>query len=597
MIAPDDRELLQTYLDGSLPSDQAELVVARLKAEPELALAYVALAREEAVCRRWADLAAVDEPEPLLPLTRNGRQTQAPAVVTIPPRRGGLAPLGAAAAILLVVGASVLYFVRPPAEVVVSIPDPPTVPRPSAPVPAAIAQLAQASGSVYLGDPETVRVHAGESIRGGQTIRVGPEGSAAVIRFDDGTSLELGPYTRISLNEVDGGKRVFLTSGVLTADVKKQTAPMIVATPHAEIKVLGTRFCSISGELATQVELEEGKIELTRKSDGQTVEVRQGTFATASAKGEHLTPLPLPRKITREERRLHVGEGPVLSLATSPDNQLVAAGGWHGTVNIWNLSDGEGHRMLGGHAKKVRALVFTPDSQRLISAAEDGQIRIWKLSDGSVEHILTGHRDQKALAVSPDGTLLASGGWSRGAYSILLTDLRTMKPVAVLGAHRNSVSSLAFSPDGQVLASGGRDGQVKLWHMAQHVEIASLACTGQVVDSVTFAPDGTLLAAGTNDGAIQLWDWRAQEVRHSWQSRTGPVACVRFSPDGRILASSGGRGSTTLWDLTDLSEGPTIGGHHYMIPAISFSADGKTLATAGWDAAVKLWNLGGANLQ
>lgn len=587
MISQADRELLQAYMDGSLAEESVTALESRLKTEPAFALAYVALAREEAVCRRWAALAAVNEPEPNLAPTRNGQHTM--PIRTAPTRAYG--PLAAAAAVLLALGGAVLYLTAPSAEVAIeappALPVPPTTPRVLP-----VAHLTQVQGYVYLDEVEPVRVHTAQGIRSGQSIRVGNDGSAAVIRYDDGTSLELGPLTSVRVEQADG-KRVFLASGVLTADVAKQAVPMILTTPHAEIKVLGTRFCSISGEQATQVELEEGKIELTRKSDGQTIEVRPGAGAIATTQAGAFTSLPLPPRITREQRQHLVGEGPVLSLATSPDNQLVAAGGWHGTVNIWNLADGQGHRMFGGHSKKVRALVFTPDSKRLISASEDGQIRVWNLNDGSVEKVLTGHRDQQALAVSPDGAILASGGSGRGAYAIQLTDLRTLRPITILKQHQGSVTALAFTPDGKFLASAAKDGQVKLWDLAQQSELASLPITGLAVNSINFAPNGMLLAVGTSDGAIQLWDWRAQDLLQSWQSRTGTVTCVRFSPDGTILASSGGRGCATIWDLARGVEGPTIQGHQYMMTVLSFTADGKALATAGWEPTIKLWSLSG----
>src|SRR5439155_23207355 len=60
-------------------------------------------------------------------------------------------------------------------------------------------------------------------------------------------------------------------------------------------------------------------------------------------------------------------------------------------------------------------LAFSPDNRRLASAATDGMVRIWKLAGERrrLERILVGHAPNRVQALnwSPDGQILASGGW------------------------------------------------------------------------------------------------------------------------------------------------------------------------------------------
>jgi WD40 repeat protein/mono/diheme cytochrome c family protein len=108
-----------------------------------------------------------------------------------------------------------------------------------------------------------------------------------------------------------------------------------------------------------------------------------------------------------------------------------------------------------------------------------------------------------ALAYSPDGTLLAVGGF----HEVLLHNVDGTGIAARLIGLSERIQSLAFSPDGKLLAvTGGspcRFGEVQIWDVAERKLRLSVSVTFDTVYGASWSADGTRVAFGCADNTVR----------------------------------------------------------------------------------------------
>jgi WD40 repeat protein len=121
-------------------------------------------------------------------------------------------------------------------------------------------------------------------------------------------------------------------------------------------------------------------------------------------------------------------------------------------------------------------LVFSPDGQTLaVTSEREGRIFLLDAASGRERDRLDGPQNQfKALAFSPDGTILATGidtgkRAERRELAIRLWDVAARKERGRVPAHRSSIRALAFSADGRWIVSASEDGTALVWDVARIV--------------------------------------------------------------------------------------------------------------------------------
>ncbi len=209
----------------------------------------------------------------------------------------------------------------------------------------------------------------------------------------------------------------------------------------------------------------------------------------------------------------------------------------------------------------------------------------------------------EVVAVSPDGTLLATGTFGAGTQrgELALWDAASGAEVQRFSfgngpAHTRTIASIAFSPDGRLVSSFAWGGEgVRVWEVASGDLVIerfdpdlSIECCPYV--GLTFSPDGSSVAAGTMLGDVIRFDVATGEWLGPLTGHEGPVSRIEYLPEGAGIVTSSWDGTVRLWS-TEGDELATIEAGVGLINGLALSDDGRFMLTGGDTGIVRLWEL------
>lgn len=137
----------------------------------------------------------------------------------------------------------------------------------------------------------TEELAVGRALPGG-TIELLSADSWIEVEFHDGSTVTLSGQSAVTISE-QKQKELRLRYGSLSANVQPQPAdcPMLVHTPSAELKVLGTQFNVDALTESTRLAVNEGSVRLKRLTDGKEIVVPAKHAVTASMEDQNGLPL------------------------------------------------------------------------------------------------------------------------------------------------------------------------------------------------------------------------------------------------------------------------------------------------------------------
>ncbi|KAI0681581.1 WD40-repeat-containing domain protein [Earliella scabrosa] len=278
----------------------------------------------------------------------------------------------------------------------------------------------------------------------------------------------------------------------------------------------------------------------------------------------------------------------VSALAFSRDGRILATGSNDEEIIIWQVHGGVKMRTI-KNGVPIHALGYTPDGSMLIAGGYDGSLSIYNAETYEPMATIRKHFAVITFIVfSPDGRFMATGGTESEAHVWELASLGQGVPKSSLQGHKGMVCNVAFSPDGRRIITASDDGSSRVWkaetgeaHVILHEHTGPVWC-------VAFSADGKQVASGSSDSTVKICDSYSGERALSLDGHDNMINSVAFSPGGKFIASAASDNTVRLWNAEDGSLTATFNEHSDNVTTVMFGPDDATLASGSHDGTVRI---------
>ena len=255
----------------------------------------------------------------------------------------------------------------------------------------------------------------------------------------------------------------------------------------------------------------------------------------------------------------------------------------------------------GMHTAVINRIGVDAQNRFLVTGSDEKTVRVWDLASGNLLKILRppiGESNEgkiNAVAISPDSSTVAAGGWTQFAdgssetspegHNIYLFDRSTGAMKNRITGLPNVINHLAYSKDGKFLAATLGAGKGIRVFRTDGTPAGEDTDYGAASYWADFDADGRLVTTCL-DGFIRVYESRTFRLafRNKAQGGNQPYSAV-FSPDGSKIAV-GFNDSTNVdvlstKDLTHLYSPSTAGVDNGDAGSVAWSYDGSTVFAGG----------------
>ena len=239
------------------------------------------------------------------------------------------------------------------------------------------------------------------------------------------------------------------------------------------------------------------------------------------------------------------------------------------------------------HKGPVYAIAVSPDGTTIASSGEDLMIHLWDKNSGEIRSTLEGYlKPVKYLTFSNDGRYLMGAGGAE----IRIWDLSegTWKAYR---RHVTHVYNLDFNKDATQFLSTSLNDRFYLWDRAEGKVIHTFEAHSKTALAAAFSPDNQWIASGSLDRTVIIWDALKRAPVHTLSAHGGNIFSLDFSPDSKLLASCSLDENIKTWDVDSGKIHKLFTGHNDAVVFVRFSPDARYLISASYDGTARLWEV------